>query len=831
MVSTTSAPGVLPRICEVGGATIGNVLPLGGDSENQWWADHDLNPLRLVLCMISLAWCFAGVAIAADIFMAAIEAVTDAKRRIKDPVTGRYQQTRIWNDTVANLTLMALGSSAPEILLNVIEILSGRFFSGALGPSTIVGSAAFNLFCISAVCVASIPDGENRKIEGLGVYAITAFFSVFAYVWLIIILVFSSENIVTVLEGTITFLLFPVLVVLAFIADKGYCSSHGGSKRPSDLESMTPEELGAVEAKIRKQHGDSLTEDQMIKAIKDDVQSKLSRAAYRLNATRALLGKRSGDIERKISKDDPLCNVVPAVGAGPDPKELLTCRDLLPTCAFKATSYTVLESAGHVCLPVIRTGTTSAETRVAYSTREGTAKKGQDFVDSSGVLVFSPGETEQTIDIKIIDDTAFEENEDFYIGLTEEKGFATNVGPSCRVVIIDDDMPGVLGFESDQFKVTETTEDVQIQLRVERTNGGSGTIGCTYRTVDETAVQEADYEAAHGQLTFDAGQMSATIDISIKACGRYERTETFRVELSDATGGAKLGGEAKDPICTVFIEADMKRKERLDRMMSGIQINYDKSRVGHSNWINQFRDALRIWPDDAEEGDCQPPSVLDKTIHLITMPWKLLFAFVPPTDYCGGWICFCTSLIAIGVTTAVIGDVAMLLGCTMGCPDEITAITFVALGTSVPDLFASKTAAVNDPEADASIGNVTGSNSVNVFLGLGLPWGMASIYWHFEGPNAEWIDKYGGGRYAWLSDVEKKNKAAFVVEAGGLADSVIMFSSCAFACMGCLYLRRIFCDGELGGPKMVKWATAVFFVFLWCVYIGYSSFIILETQP
>ena len=30
--------------------------------------------------------------------------------------------------------------------------------------------------------------------------------------------------------------------------------------------------------------------------------------------------------------------------------------------------------------------------------------------------------------------------------------------------------------------------------------------------------------------------------------------------------------------------------------------------------------------------------------------------------------------------------------------------------------------------ADNSIGNVTGSNSVNVFLGLGLPWVMAAIY-------------------------------------------------------------------------------------------------------
>lgn len=57
---------------------------------------------------------------------------------------------------MANLTLMALGSSAPEILLSVIEIVSNDFYSGDLGPSTIVGSAAFNGLMIIAVCVSAL---------------------------------------------------------------------------------------------------------------------------------------------------------------------------------------------------------------------------------------------------------------------------------------------------------------------------------------------------------------------------------------------------------------------------------------------------------------------------------------------------------------------------------------------------------------------------------------------------------------------------------------------------------------------------------------------------
>jgi hypothetical protein len=46
----------------------------------------------------------------------------------------------------------------------------------------------------------------------------------------------------------------------------------------------------------------------------------------------------------------------------------------------------------------------------------------------------------------------------------------------------------------------------------------------------------------------------------------------------------------------------------------------------------------------------------------------------------------------------------------------------------VLDTFASKVAACQDKYADASVGNVTGSNAVNVFLGIGVAWSIAAIY-------------------------------------------------------------------------------------------------------
>jgi len=203
---------------------------------------------------------------------------------------------------------------------------------------------------------------------------------------------------------------------------------------------------------------------------------------------------------------------------------------------------------------------------------------------------------------------------------------------------------------------------------------------------------------------------------------------------------------------------------------------------------------------------------------------------VPPTDFCGGWLCFVVALIFIGIVTAIIGDMANLLGCALDLKGEICAITFVALGTSLPDTFASRAAALTDQDADNSVGNVTGSNSVNVFLGLGLPWMMGAIYWEAGGDEAEWRER--GMEKGWgdpddekyLKHVMENWNKAFVVPAsqGSFGISVAIFSTCALMAIGALMARRRYIGGELGGPKKSALATSAFLVFLWIIYIGAS---------
>ena len=84
-----------------------------------------------------------------------------------------------------------------------------------------------------------------------------------------------------------------------------------------------------------------------------------------------------------------------------------------------------------------------------------------------------------------------------------------------------------------------------------------------------------------------------------------------------------------------------------------------------------------------------------------------------------------------------------------------------------------RSAAIHDDTADASVGNVTGSNAVNVFLGIGIAWTMAAIYHAIKG-----------------------TPGGFKVPPGSLAFSITLFCIEAFIAIAILLLRRHPGSGE-----------------------------------
>lgn len=812
------------------------ILPLAGEGEEDPWP----RGIRATLYLIGLVWCFMGVAIVSDVFMGAIEKITSKKTRRWNQELKRYQTITVWNETVANLTLMALGSSAPEILLSLIELISKNFYSGSLGPSTIVGSAAFNLLCISAVCVAAIPEGEARTIKDIGVFSVTASFSIFAYLWLYLIVSWISEDVIDISEGIITFLLFPVLVTIAYMADKGYFSlrSADGSQdnmMRRTITNLTKDELAAMEMSVIQKTKVQLSDEQLAKLIElDHLAERKTRAAYRVGATRKMVGGRrisAGGIEQEALKRNqilPITDVTSGVVAEMTQKPKVVM-------AFNSRSYAVMENIGTLSIPVDLTGFQFDSKRcmvsVEYKTRDGTAHANSDYEPVSGKLEFAPGEERKHISVTIIDDAAYEDDELFYVDLfnpscSDQSTLATlGENKTATVAILDDDHPGTLSFEEEALTVQEDQVDKSIDIKVCRKGGCNGEISCRYYTESATAIGGRDFEPLDDFLKFESGQACAEFPVTIKSLGRYERKEVFRIVLTEPKGGARFdkmtdGGDEAN-ICTITIVPNEKAKSRTDKIMGMLVGNWDKAQLGHANWKDQFQDALFVNGGD-DEG--RKPTFFDWAMHIVTVFWKVLFAAIPPVDFCGGWLCFVCSLLMIGVVTAVIGDMASLLGCVLGVPDAITAITFVALGTSLPDTFASKTAAEQDPYADASVGNVTGSNSVNVFLGLGLPWTIGSIYWSAMGFKQKWADKYPDV-FAKFPDGGK-----FVVQSNGLGFSVIVFSCCGILGISILMIRRRLWQAELGGPVGPKYITSFMFVLLWFVYVGCSSWKVLDLR-
>ena len=80
-----------------------------------------------------------------------------------------------------------------------------------------MGSASFNLLVISAVSIIAV--SEVKKINMVGVFITTAFFSSWAYAWFFLVLVVISPGVVELWEACVTLGFMLILVITAYSCD------------------------------------------------------------------------------------------------------------------------------------------------------------------------------------------------------------------------------------------------------------------------------------------------------------------------------------------------------------------------------------------------------------------------------------------------------------------------------------------------------------------------------------------------------------------------------------------------------------------------------------
>ncbi|KAL8606727.1 hypothetical protein ACOMHN_018761 [Nucella lapillus] len=851
-------------------------------AENLW-----AEAFRGFLYILALAYFFVGIAIASDVFMCSIEVITSKKRKVIRWDEERQEKVErevlLWNETVANLTLMALGSSAPEILLATGEMvgnLDEREAKDALGTFTIIGSAAFNLLIITAVCVMSVPTGQIKTVKELGVFLVTGVWSIWAYVWMLLVVKYITPGEIDAWEAWLTLAYLPLFVIISYLTDRGWCCS--GKKKIEGVDTdeevgdvairvvghqhqhftrTVPKELRVLEAEKAHRMSDKGPEgstqqppksrEKLLarKSAKGEPQA-FARARFRHAAVSALMG--SSNFNRHPDKSQRMAEVVKkvksindAIKQGKAPE-----GDLMGKFTFASDRYAVLESAGSLDIDVLfhrqiidtmgnrtvrggsatvlKTLNTNHTTKngqatplspsvvtlaapssnnaitgvvtVDFETREGSAKPGKDFKYTQGTLTFSENEYKKSITVPIINDNQYEVDVDFYLILKNPTGGAGLGDPSIsRITVVDDDDPGEFLFEHPHYHAD--MKSGKITMKVIREQGIDGKVSLEYSTIDGTAVggkivgSAVDYVESHGTINFDHAETTKTVTVEFNK--NAQGPKNFIVALRNPSIGAKIG--IRSAVVVHLNKETLFRIGDGDELMERVGDILDEEEEEEVTWGGQFVQAMTVAPEKDDEGNEIKPKWNHYLMHFLTFFWKVFCALIPPTSVWGAWPSFAISLIFIGIMTTVVEQLGKLLGCVVGLETSVTGITIIALGTSLPDTFASRTAALQDEHADAAIGNVTGSNSVNVFLGLGLPWVLKTMHALIYGYK-------------------------FKVKTDNLTQSVIIFGTVGSLSIILLLIRRKVLGGELGGKTLSgKLLTSGFLVGLWLIYIILAS--------
>ncbi|XP_024912830.1 sodium/potassium/calcium exchanger 4 [Cynoglossus semilaevis] len=120
-----------------------------------------------------------------------------------------------------------------------------------------------------------------------------------------------------------------------------------------------------------------------------------------------------------------------------------------------------------------------------------------------------------------------------------------------------------------------------------------------------------------------------------------------------------------------------------------------------------------------------------KVKWLISWPLLLLLFFTVPNCAKPRWekyfmVSFILSTVWIAVFSYLMVWMVTVIGYTLGIPDVIMGITFLAAGTSVPDCIASLIVA-RQGLGDMAVSNTIGSNVFDILVGLGVPWALQTI--------------------------------------------------------------------------------------------------------
>jgi hypothetical protein len=189
-------------------------------------------------------------------------------------------------------------------------------------------------------------------------------------------------------------------------------------------------------------------------------------------------------------------------------------------------------------------GASDIAVMVDFATADGTAVASSDYQAAAGMLTIPAGETTGTITVPVNGDTQAESDEYFTVSLSN----ATNakIGNSVKYGnIVDDDTNPAISI-SDAWLNEGNNGTKRMTFTVTLSQPSSVKMRVNYATANGTAkTSDNDYVAKSGSITFNPGQTTKTITISIKGDKKNESDESFFVNLSGGSGAPIEDGQGE----------------------------------------------------------------------------------------------------------------------------------------------------------------------------------------------------------------------------------------------------------------------------------------------
>ena len=193
--------------------------------------------------------------------------------------------------------------------------------------------------------------------------------------------------------------------------------------------------------------------------------------------------------------------------------------------------------------------------RVAYATRDVTAKAGDDYEAASGELTFAPGETEQRVVVHIACDLIVEDDDRFELVLSDAENVKLRTVAATATIRNDDQAflaiaPVGRVVEGGGAKGRGQPASAQAKFEVSLSAVSHRTVAAGFLTRNGTAQAGRDYLARSGELFFPPGAQSREVFVTVLDDAVAEADETFALELVEPEN-AELAPDRATAVATI----------------------------------------------------------------------------------------------------------------------------------------------------------------------------------------------------------------------------------------------------------------------------------------